>query len=158
MPLARPIARPAAFALAALLAAAACGDDGNGPGEQLTGRYALVAVNGRPLPYATDGSFTDNHEVTAASLTFSGNRVIEEQRYQRRTFTGAVTATSVDTLVYTYTLRDGALVLVRQPIGGVTRADTAQREGEVFVVRHLFLTSLGTPREPRPEAAFAKVE
>ena len=96
--------------------------------------------------------------MTAATLTFSGNRVVEEQRYQRRTFTGTVTATMVDTVAYTYTLRDGVLVLLRPPLGGVTRADTAQREGDVFVVRHLLFTSLGTPLEPRPDAAFAKVE
>jgi hypothetical protein len=156
MPLACPRARPAALALALALAAAACGDDGNGPGDQLTGRYALVAVNGRPLPYATDGSFTDNHEVTAATLAFSGDRVIEEQRYQRRTFEGTVTTTAIDTLTYTYALRDGLLVFVRRPVGGVTRADTAAREGDLFVVRHDFATSLGTLVVA--QAAFAKVE
>ena len=158
MRLARQPARPAALALAGALATAACGDDGSGPGEQLTGRYALVAVNGRALPYATDASFTAAHEVTGATLAFSGNRVVEEQRYQRRTNTGTITETAVDTVTYTYTLRDGVLVLIRPPLGGTARADTAQREGDLFVARHLFFTSLGTPLEPRPEAAFAKVE
>lgn len=159
MPLTRPSAPPAvlAFALALATTFAAC-SDGSGPGEQLTGRYDLVAVNSAPLPYMTTGSFTDVYEVTGATLAFSGNGVIEEQRYQRRTASGTITETAVDTLTYTYTLRDGVLVFIRAPLGGVARADTAQREGELFVVRHLFRTSLGTPVEPRPQAAFAKVQ
>jgi hypothetical protein len=156
VPFPATVVRPIVLALVA--ATAACGDDGSGPGEQLTGRYALVAVNGAPLPHATSTSLADVYEVTAATLAFSGNRVIEEQRYQRRTFSGTVSETAIDTVTYSYTLRDGVLVFIRPRTGGTARADTASTEGGLFVVRHQFVTSLGTPEDPPAEAAFAKVE
>jgi hypothetical protein len=148
---ARSLARTALAAAAVALGAVACGDDGSGPGPQLTGRYALVSANDRVLPLGVDAGLSAVYELTASTLAFSGNRVIEEQRYQTRTFQGTITQTVIDTVSYSYTLRDDVLVFVR----GAAQADTAERAGDLMAFEQTFYSSVGAP--VRASATYTRI-
>ncbi|HEU0076356.1 MAG TPA: hypothetical protein VFQ76_01830 [Longimicrobiaceae bacterium] len=75
----------AALVLCASAALAACDGDGPaGPGEPLTGRYLLHAVDGRPLPHVISSVPTEEHTLLAEAITFHASGRATRERTSRR--------------------------------------------------------------------------
>ncbi len=86
---------------------------GTGP-EDIVGTYTLETVDGEELPVVVEEIETYIFELTAGSMTLSGDTSCSLSLTQRLTEDGTVT-TGTNTIVCTYVFDDGALTLTLPP-------------------------------------------
>lgn len=82
----------------------ACSSDAAGPDlDALVGQYALISIDGQPLPVIVDQQGEDIAEVTVGTVTLDGDGTFGDVTELRITESGVVT-TEVDATEGTWTL------------------------------------------------------
>lgn len=123
----------------AALAAGACGGDGppaitdpTDDADLAVGVYALLTINGQPLPFLLDQEGSDLLEITAGTVSLELNRSFSDVTTYRLTLSGVVT-TETDGATGTWDLAGNTVFLTPTGLTAYSMLwDRADRLTQVF--------------------------